>query len=337
LSLPTILGTFADPFITLLGDTGRRRRIMLAGDVVFAIATAVFATAPSFAVLLVAACLFWPASGAFVGLAQATWMDLVPGATEHNMARWVVAGSIAGVVGPLVLIGAIATGPGWRGATLLCVLLTFPVLAAASRLRFPEPHPETSDLRSAFRGAIRAFRNGALLRWLALGQLTDLLQDVFLGYLALYLVDVAGATPGVAGAGVAILTAAALAGDVLLLPMLRRLDGLRYLRWSAAAMLVVYPAFLLAGGVGTKLALLVPIGALRAGWYAIVQGRLYAELPGRGGTALAIGAPADLAGSILPLAIGVAAVRFGFGPAMWVLAVAPVSLLALVPRRRTGH
>jgi FSR family fosmidomycin resistance protein-like MFS transporter len=300
--------------------------------VTFAFAIAAFAGASSFGGLLVATCLLWPASGAFVGLAQATWMDLDPGLTERNMARWVVAGSIAGVVGPLMLIGGIAAGFGWRGTTLLCAVLALPVLAAASRLRFPAPHPEAVDLRSVFRGAMWALRRRTVVRWLALGQLTDLLQDVFLGYLALYLVDVAGATPGRAGAGVAVVTASALAGDVLLLPLLRRVEGVRYLRGSAAAMLIAYPAFLLAADVGTKLALLVPIGILRAGWYAIVQGRLYAELPGRGGTALAIGAPADLAGSLLPLAIGLAAQRFGLGPAMWILAAAPVSLLVLLPR-----
>jgi FSR family fosmidomycin resistance protein-like MFS transporter len=306
---------------------------MLAGGVAFALATVAFAAAPSFGVLLVAACVFWPASGAFVGLAQATWMDLEPRATERNMARWVVAGSAAVVVGPLLLIGAIAAGPGWRGAILLGAVLTLPLLAAAARLRLPDPHPDTPDLRSAFRGALDALRSGRVHRWLALGQLTDLLGDVFLGYLALYLVDVARVTPAVAGAGVAILTASSLAGDVLLLRLLRRTEGTRYLRWSASAMLIAYPAFLLAGSVGAKLMLLVPIGVLRAGWYAIVQGRLYAELPGRGGTALAIGAPADLAGSVLPLAVGLVAGRFGLGSAMWILATAPLSLLVLLPRR----
>ena len=169
-------------------------------------------------------------------------------------------------------------------------------------------------------------------------QLTDLLQDVFLGFVALYLVDTGGASPELAALGVGILTAAALIGDAVLLPVLRRIDGLRYLRWSASAALVAYPAFLLAGSVVWKLILLAPIGILRAGWYSIPQARLYSELPARGGTAVAIGAPADLVGAFLPLAIGIGAQRLGIGSAMWFLLAAPLALLSLLPseaRRRT--
>jgi hypothetical protein len=82
---------------------------------------------------------------------------------------------------------------------------------------------------------------------------------------------------------------------------------------------------------------LIPIGILRAGWYSIPQARLYAQLPSRGGTIVALGGPADLAGAFLPLAIGVAAQRIGLASAMWLLLAAPLALLALLPpekRRR---
>ena len=79
--------------------------------------------------------------------------------------------------------------------------------------------------------------------------------------------------------------------------------------------------------------LLAPIGLLRAGWYAILDGRLFAELPGRGGTVQAIRSPADLIGSALPLAIGILAERFGLQPAMWLLLAAPIGLLVLLPGR----
>jgi len=170
-----------------------------------------------------------------------------------------------------------------------------------------------------------------VLRWLTVLELTDLLQDVFLGYAAIYLVDAAGASPILAAVGLGILSAATLVGDAVVIWILRRIDGIRYLRWSAAAALFVYPAFLLLGSVEAKLALLVPLGLLRAGWYAIPRARLYAELPARGGTAVAVGAPADLVGSLLPLAIGVIAQRLGLSAAMWLLLAAPIALLSLLP------
>jgi FSR family fosmidomycin resistance protein-like MFS transporter len=169
---------------------------------------------------------------------------------------------------------------------------------------------------------------------LTLLQLTDLLGDVFLGFAALYLVDV-GASPQLAVVGVGILIAASLLGDAFLLPVLERVDSLRYLRWSASAALVAYPAFLLVGSFPAKLLLLlVPIGIVRAGWYSIPQAHVYSELPARGGIAVAIGAPADLIGSLLPLAIGVGAQRFGSGAAMWLLLAGPLAVLTLLP---TSH
>ena len=331
LSIPGIVSTLVEPGLALLSETGRRRRVVLGGGVAFTIALLLVAAAPSFTGLLAATCLLYPASGAFVGLAQATWMDLEPASTEANMARWVVAGSVGVVLGPLLLGGAVAVGSGWRGATLAAALLVPLVLFAASHVRFPQPHPETRNVRAALRVAIGALRKHRVIRWLLLLQLTDLLEDVFLGFVALYLVDVGGSSPGVAAIGVGVFSAAALIGDSLLIGILKRMDGMRYLRWSAVGAIVAYPAFLLIGSVPTKLALLIPLGMLRAGWYAILQARLYSELPGQGGTAVAIGAPTDLMGSLLPLAIGMVAHRMGLGSAMWLLLAAPVALLTLLP------
>jgi MFS transporter, FSR family, fosmidomycin resistance protein len=307
---------------------------VLSGGVGFVFALFLFAAAPSYGLLIAASGLLYPASGAFVSLAQATWMDLEPSSTERNMTRWVVAGSLGGVLGPLALGAAVATGAGWRGATLASALLTLPVLISATSLRFPAPHPTTTDLRAAARGAVAALRERRVLQWLTLLQLTDLLGDVFLGFAALYLVDVGGASPGLAAIGVGVLSLAALVGDALVARIIRRVDGLRYLRWSAAAALFAYPAFLLFGSLTAKMVLLIPLGMLRAGWYAIPQARLYMELPARGGTAVAIGAPADLLGSLLPFAIGLVAGRWGLGSAMWILLAAPVALLTLLPARR---
>jgi MFS transporter, FSR family, fosmidomycin resistance protein len=331
LSIPGIVSVILEPGLAILADAGRRRLVVLGGGVAFVLAQLLFAIAPGPTMLLLASCALYPAAGAFVSLAQATWMDLEPASAERNMARWVVAGSVGGVLGPLWVGAAVALGAGWRGAALAAALLALPILLFAARLEFPKPHPGTTDLRDVVRGAVRALRRRRVLRWLTLLQLTDLLQDVFLGFAALYLVDVAGASPSLAAVGIGIFSAAALVGDAVVIWILRRMDGFRYLRWSAGLMLVVYPAFLVLGSVSAKLALLVPLGILRAGWYAILQARLYAELPARSGTVVAIGAPADLVGSLLPFAMGLIAQRLGLGSAMWLLLVAPIALLTLLP------
>ena len=58
----------------------------------------------------------FPASGAFVSLSQATLMDLNPGREPQMMARWTVSGSLANLIGPLILAGGFALGFGWRWA-----------------------------------------------------------------------------------------------------------------------------------------------------------------------------------------------------------------------------
>ena len=52
--------------------------------------------------------------------------------------------------------------------------------------------------------------------------------------------------------GVAVFAASGFVGDAALLPLLRRIDGPRLLRWSAVAALVAYSGFLAAGSVTTK-------------------------------------------------------------------------------------
>jgi MFS transporter, FSR family, fosmidomycin resistance protein len=173
LSIPGIFSTIVEPSLALLSDTGHRRRVVLSGGVAFALSLLLIASAPGFAVLLMASCLLSRASGAFVSLAQATWMDLQPNSAERNMGRWVLAGSLGAVIGPLALGAAVAMGSSWRGATLAAAILTVPALLAASRIRFPPPHPEIEDLRAALRGALEALREPRVRRWLTLLQLTS--------------------------------------------------------------------------------------------------------------------------------------------------------------------
>ena len=155
-----------------------------------------------------------------------------------------------------------------------------------------------------------------------------MLLDVFHGFLALYLVDVARLDPGAAAIGVAVWTGAGLLGDWLLLVVLRRMDGLRYLRLSAAASLAVYPAFLLVSSPGAKLTLVAALGLLNSGWYAIPKARLYEALPGQSGAAVAVGGIGGLVGAAVPLVLGVVASSAGLQPTMWIRVVAPLVLFA---------
>jgi FSR family fosmidomycin resistance protein-like MFS transporter len=329
--VPGFIGCALDPVVGVLGDTARRRALLVGGGLVFAVAGAFSGLALGFWTMLVALGLGNPATGAFVSLSQATLMDLEPERRTRSMAAWTLAGSFGYVGGPLLLAAALWLGLGWRGLTVALAVLAVP-LALALRRRLPAISASPRGLLPALREAAGALRRREVLRWLLVLEAADLMLDVLHGFLALYLVDVAGVRPVDAGLGVAVWTGAGLAGDAVLVLVLRRAGGLAVIRATAAASLAAYPAFLLVPGFGVKLVALAVLGLLNSGWYAIPKAELYATLPGRSGTAVAVGGLGSLAGTAVPLLLGLLAARVGLGPAMWLLAAAPVALLALVPR-----
>jgi len=330
LGLPALVGCALDPLIGALGDTRWRHRVLLAGGAGVAVSFALIAVAPGFAVLLAALLLGYTAAGAFVSLAQASLVDLFPAARERARARWPLAGWIGYVAGPLLVVTAGVTGAGWRGA--LGALAATSLAVAFSARSAPVTPAEARPLRTALADVGRAVRRKEVARWLATLEAADLLLDVFYGFLALYFVDVARTSPQLAAGAVAVWTGAGLAGDAALLVVLRRVDGLAYLRVSAATTLVAYPAFLLSDATALKLALVAALGLLNSGWYAIPQARLYEALPGRSGTAVAVGGLGGMAGAAIPIALGALAAAVGLDATMWALLAAPLALLALVPR-----
>jgi MFS transporter, FSR family, fosmidomycin resistance protein len=171
-----------------------------------------------------------------------------------------------------------------------------------------------------------------VVRWLSLLQLADLMLDVLHGFLALYFVDVVGLSGAEAAFAILVWTGVGLVGDVLLIPLLERVEGTRYLRVSAACVMVVFPAFLLLDGALPKLVLLGALGFLNAGWYSVLAGRLYSALPGQSATAMALGSVFGTVGGLLPLGIGWIAQQLGLASAMWLLLAAPVALLIGLPR-----
>src|SRR3712207_4116581 len=207
-------------------------------------------------------------------------------------------------------------------------------VAAAWRQTFETPlagaHGRTrAAIFEGFGEALRALGRRVVLRWLVLLQLGDFTYDILRGFLALYFVDVVGAGEGGAALAVAVWTWVGLAGDFALVPLLERVAGLKYLRVSTAVVMLIFPLMLLGGGFSTNLVVLGLLGFANAGWYAIIKARLYGELPGQSGTvAMTLGNVFGLAGSLLPLALGAYAERYGLGSMMWLLALGPVALLA---------
>lgn len=348
IGIPLLVGSLLELPLGLIAGQGKwRHRLVLAGGVVVMASLAAVAAAPSAGVLLVAFVAFFPASGAFVSLTQAALVDAAPGREQQRMAAWNLAGSAGAVAGPLLLAGVLTVGAGWRSAYLALAMAAGVALAAAA-FSAPSRHTpvvvadgedDEGGRRPSVRQALRALRTGDVARWVVLLEITDLLLDVLTGYIGVYLVDVAGASPAEAAIGVAVRLGSGLAGDALFVLVSRRVGGPSALRVSAAAALVVFPAFLLVPSVPAKLSILAVLSIVTACWYPVVQAGLYGSLPGRSGIAVFLASAAGLVGAAGPLAVGLIAQRAGLTWALAVLGAAPAVVLIAVPGavRRESH
>ncbi|MCY3596723.1 MAG: MFS transporter [Rhodospirillales bacterium] len=330
LSIPGLASVAIEPAIGIVGDMGHRRRLMITGGILYAISIALFALGQGFSVLLVAWLVFFPASGAFVSLAQASLMDFDLKRRAQNMARWNFSGSMGNFAGPLLLAAASAVAVGWRGAVLACALIATLALAPIMRLpaRMFRPHPahDAQSIGQAALSAIDALRRFEVVRWQVLLQASDLMLDLFKSFLTLYLVDVTGASEASAALLLAAWIGAGLLGDLILIPLLERVRPMGYLRVSVIAVLLVYPVFLLAPNLVFQLLMVGALGFATSGWYPILQARAYASLPERSGTVVALGNVFGLVAAVLPLGLAVAAANWGLGNSMWLLMIGPIAV-----------
>ena len=331
LSVPGIFSTFVEPFIGILGDIGYRRILVIGGGVAFAAALGLISVSQGFVVLLLAWMVFYPASGAFVSLSQASLMDYDPSRREQNMVRWEFAGWVGFALGPLALAGAIAVGLGWRVAFLTMAAITLPAIIAVSRIpigpKRNEPDLNAPSFADGVRTAIKALKRFRVIKWFALLQASDLMLATFSSFLALYMVDVSGVSESKAALTLSVWLGVSLLGNLILIPLLERVRGLTFLRFSVVAVLALYPAFLLVSSFEMKLIVVGLLGFASAGWYSILQGQAYSSLPGRSGTIVALGNVFGIFASVIPFVIGVVSTNWGLDTAMWLLLAGPVVLL----------
>ena len=346
LGLPHIVSAAVEWLLMLLGDTLLRKRLIVVGGGVLTLALALIATANSFSPVLFAWMISFPASGAFVTLSQASLMDLNPGREAHMMARWSLSGSLANLIGPLLLAGGFALGWGWRWAFWMLAGLALLLAGLAWRSSMPLPnHPAVEAAQSdrntrrvgaeLLRGLWQALRSPRLLLMILLLQLADLMMDVLSIYLPLFYTDVMALKPTQVALLLSATMLANLVSDALVIPLLEKFDGRRVVRLSALVVAVLYVAFLVVPWVAAQIALVLLLKLLTLGWYSVLQGEAYAAAPGRSGTVMALNSLGGLAGGIFPWLIGVAAERVGLRLAMWLLLLGPLSLLALAPRPKT--
>ena len=335
-TVPTLIANLIEPAIGILGDTWKRRTLIVGGGILFGLMSILMALSNNFGILMVVFIALFPASGAFVSLSQVALMDYAPQRHEHNMARWTLAGSVGQVVGPILLGVSVAFGGGWRALFILIGVVSIALAFIVRRSSIPdgsEDIEENIDFLTGLRAAAGALRRPDVLRWLVLLEFSNLILDILLSYLALYFVDVVRVTETQAGIAVAVFTGIGLLGDALLIPLLERVRGLSYLRVSAVIEFILFTSFMLVPSVWVKIVLVGLIGFFNSGWYAILQGEFYSAMPGQGGTVMALSNVGGLLGGLFPVVIGFLAERFGLNIAMRFMLLGPIALIIGLPRR----
>jgi FSR family fosmidomycin resistance protein-like MFS transporter len=342
LGLPAIINTVIEPALMLLGDTRYRKQLILAGGLTIVLSLVAIATTHNFVILLLAMIIGFPASGAFVSLSQATLMDLNPGREPQMMARWTVSGSVANLIGPLILAAGFAMGFGWRWSFYALAVLCLVLVGLTWRQTIPTNHfiPTSSQPvqigKSLLAGLWEALRNSSLMRWLILLEFSDLLLDVLTGYLPLYFTDVTGMSLAQSSLMMSVLMLVGLISNIALIPLLEKYPGRSLVRLSAGVTGLLFVVWLIAPWLWAKIGLIILIKLTTLGWYEVIQGEAFATIPGRSGTVMASTSLMGLLAGGISFFIGWVAAQAGLPAAMWLLLAGPICLVLFMPKPVPG-
>lgn len=334
-------GMVFEPFINLFSDRGPKKPWILCGLLVLSAGDIVIGNATSYALLMLAFIISSPAGGAATGLSQATVIDAAPGESVYTMTRWTLLSSIGDFLSPLLVAAFVVLHLGW---TALCWLASALWLAAAlllAPLRFPARGGEASQADGAEETSLwanlrAALRDPQLLRWSALSIIPTMLDEVFLGFVALYLHDVLHASETLIALILALQMLASFLGLFLLERLLkrRRFAPALLLTWLSLATLAGVIGLLLARILWLTVVSLLVISLSCAGWYPLAKAEAYARKPANSGIVRAViglGQPFEM---VLPGAIGLISASFGILAGLATLGLAPVLMLLLLLSRR---
>lgn len=339
-SIGALSGMIIEPGINILSDRTPKRLWVIGGLLLLAVGFALAGSTTNFAVLLLAFALTSPAGCAGVGLSEATLIDTSPQDSMQTMARWTLMSSVGDLLSPLtvaVIITLPLVFPPWTTLCWLGAALWLGVALFVWPQRFPSRvishHGADTPTVSVWVGLREALGNPLLLRWAVLSIIPSMMDEVFLGFTALYLRDVLHASQPMISLIIAVQMLGSLLSLLLLRPLLKRFSPQRLLLWLALLALFGVVSFLSVRSIWFAILALFTTSLGAAGWYPIAKATAYAQLPDRSGTVRAIinlGAPFEMA---LPGIVGFVAGRFGVLAGVGLLGSAPLLILLLVPWR----
>jgi len=336
-TVPQLFGLLVDPPLLLWAERrGRARMIALgiAGMGASLIGAGLARSAVEFALFFA---LYFPASGLACGFGEASLMDLDPARREERMAAWALSGTLGDLFAPLSIAGAVFLFGSYRAAWLGIGLGLFGIAAFVARAKLPDPHVDAHDEAT---GTLRsAFRNQALLLWVAGAALCGLLDETFTALVALLLAERFAGEPFAVPIALTVCTAGGLIGLVALPRLLARFSPHRLLALSCVGTVLTMGGLLRAGSVLSACCWMMMLGVLVAFQYPLAQAQAYRAAGPRSGLVAVLAAPLSVFELVSPITLGLLAERFGLVVALSCVLAQPLGLLAVLvlARRRDRH
>lgn len=334
-------GMLIDPFINLLSDHGSKKPWVLGGLMLLALTSVLMCAVASYPLLMLTFIVWFPANGAAIGLAQAALIDFSPATGTRLMTRWTLLSSVGDFLSPLVVAAFVGIGLGWTALCCLACALWLLAVVMLLPLRFPARNvaldeDEGAEGLGVWASLREALRDPLLLRWSALTIIPTMLDEIFLGFVSLYLHDVLHLSEALVALLVTLQMVASFLGLFLLDRVLKRrqLAPVRALFWFSLVALVGVAGLLLFHALWLVIAALLVISFCAASWYPLAQAEAYARRPTSSGVVrvvISLGAPFDM---LLPGAVGLISAHFGILAGLGILGLAPVLMLLLLPYRQ---
>ncbi|HVU67851.1 MAG TPA: MFS transporter [Ktedonobacteraceae bacterium] len=337
----TLAGMVIDPFVNLLSDRAAKKPWILGGLWLLALTSALMGLINNYVLLLLIFMVWYPANGAGVGLAQAVLIDGAPADGTRTMTRWTLLSSVGDFLSPLIVAAFVSAGLGWSTLSWLAAALWCAAALVLAPLRFParggQAEVDEDEERVSIWTTLRAaVRDPLLLRWSALTLIPTMLDEIFLGFVALYLRDVLHLDEALIALILTLQMAASFLGLFLLDLLLKRrqLATVRTLFWLSLVTLLGVVGVLAVHVLWFVVMALLVVSFCSAAWYPLAHAEAYACRPVSSGTVrtvIGLGAPLEMA---LPGVVGLVAANAGILAGLGMLSLAPVLMLALLPYRQ---
>lgn len=319
-----------ESIIALHSDRWDRRRLVVAGQALLAVALGALAVTRSPWGFTMALAVAGAASGVGCGAAQALLVTAAPSDVDRTMVRWTLFAAVGDVLAPLVTGGAMALGYSYRAAMLVVGLLVGAQSLALALVSHRSVVSDADDtgaepLGKALASAVRSPR---LWVWLFAAATCTLLDELVVALATLHLAR-NPATGAALAALIAVTFSVGAALGTVLTDRALRVGSRTVLLVSSLLCIVALGALVVAE---TPLAVgmaLLAVGITCAPHHALAFARAYETMPRNPGTVQAVAQLFVVVDVAAPLVFGVIADSHGLRAAIACLVVQPVVIVVV--------